>query len=238
MRFSGGILIFSDEIMNFIKVFMTIFIAISILYVFNISLFLTEVFKYFKRPKYEGYIPFYNAYMVLKLLKLPVYHTLMLFIPFLNIAFIFKLNSKLCQYFDKNPDYIWGMMVLPFLYMSNLVEDKGKFEREEALKKQTTKAPKYSLKSLDVNLLTDKELENLNKAKMEESGVDSIFKADIDMIEDAKPYRAGKQKMDVVEDEVKYERETIKKVESVKARDIARDGKFIKEEDVIEKIDL
>lgn len=229
----NGAFLLSDAIMNAIKVFIYIFEGITVLYTINIALFLKNVFKFAKRPDYESLIPFYNIFALLKIVKMPSYYGLLFFIPIANLGFMISLNKKLCEFFDKNPDYLWGMIFVPFVYMSNLVSEKGKVKREE-IKPKKAIIPKYSMKEHDKNLLTDKELENLNKEKEEKENIDSIFKADTDLIEDAKPYKAGKQKVKIIEDEPVYERETIKKVESVKARDIQKERKYIIDEDTNE----
>lgn len=234
----NDVIILSDAIMSAIRTFILIFSFISLIYALSISLFMKSTFNHFKVDGISAIIPFYNIFVLLKCLKLPEFYGLLMFVPIGNVAFIIFLNMKLSEFFDKNIDYTWGLTFVAFAYMPNLVSDKGKNVRATAKKRPVSSVPKYSMKNMDTNLLTDKELENLNKQKDENESVDSIFKADIDMVESASPYKAGKQKMKVVDDEPKYERETIKRVESVKARDIKRDGKFIKEEDIIEKIDL
>lgn len=229
----NGAFILSESIMNAIKIFIYIFEGITVLYTINIALFLQDAFKFAKRPNYESMIPFYNIFSLLKIIKMPSYYGLLFFIPIANLGVIISLNKKLCEFFDKNPDYLWGMIFVPFVYMPNLVTMKGKVKREE-IKPKKSIIPKYSLKDRDKNLLTDKELENLNKEKEEKENIDSIFKADTDLIEEAKPYKAEKQKVKVIEDEPTYERETIKKVESVKAKDIQQERKYIIDEDTNE----
>lgn len=234
----GGVLILSDGFMNAIKFLLQVFIWISIIYTLSIGMFTQKVFEFFKVQIWKSFIPFYNLYVLLKALKLPEYYILLLFFPIGNIGFIFYMSTQLTKYFDKNPDYAWGIMFAPFIYIPALITNKGKLIRASERKKPKVIQPKYSMKDLDANLLTDKEIENLNQLPSESEDIDSIFKADIEMLESASPYKAGKQKVQVIQEEPKYERETIKKVEAVKARDIKRDGKFIKEEDVIEKVDL
>lgn len=230
-------IILPDIIMSSIRIFLIVFFSISLIYVIEVQLFMKNVFKHFKKDSYN-YIPVYNVFILLNLIKISEFFGLLLFVPILNIVLIMKINSKLCQSFNKNSNYIWGMIFLPFIYMNNLVKDTGKKKNKIEVKEEIIEENKYSMKDLDVNLLTDKELDELNKQKVEEKEIDSIFKADVDLIPDASPYKAGKQKMAIVDEEPSNEKETIKRVETVKARDIRRDGKFIKEEDIIEKLDL
>lgn len=238
MQFTNGYIIFSDAFMNTIRILFLVFILISVYYTIMVTFFMKNVFDFAKKDNLERYIPFYNVFKLLEILKTPTFFGLLQFIPLGNIFYIYMINSKLCDYFDKKSDYIWKLTFLPFIYMPLLTKEKDKNKRVTEKKTEEKKVEKYSMKSFDTNLLTDKELENLNKTKIEEEEIDSIFKADIDLIEPAKPYKAGRQKVKVIDEEPTYERETIKRVEAVKARDIRREGKFIKEEDIIEKIDL
>lgn len=238
MQVGNGFIIFSDTLMNIIRISMIVFILISFYYTIIIAFFMGNVFKFAKRDGVERFLPFYNVFSLLSILKTPTFFGLLQFIPIGNIFFIFMLSGKLSEYFDKKSDYIWKLTFLPFMYMPLLTKDKDKNKRIEERKQEEKVQEKYSMKSFDTNLLTDEELENLNNSKDEEEKVDSIFKADIDLIEPAKPYKAGRQKVKVVEDDPVYERETIKRVEAVKAKEIKREGKFINEEDIIEKIDL
>ena len=114
---SNGAFILSESMMKSIKIFIYIFEAITIIYSINVALFLPKVFKYAKRPEYEGIVPFYNLFSLLKIIKLPEYYGLLFFIPVANLGFIINLNKKLCIFFDKNPDFLWGMVFVPFVYI-------------------------------------------------------------------------------------------------------------------------
>lgn len=229
--------IIPDIIMSSIRIFLITFFSISLLFIIEVQLFMNNVFKYFKKDNYN-YIPVYNVFILLNQLKISGFYVLLLFVPILNLILIIKLNSRLCRVFNKKDNYIWGMMFLPFIYMKNLVKNTGKIKNKIELKEEFIEDNKYSMKDLDINLLTDKELEVLNQQKVEEKEIDSIFKADIDLRPEAAPYKAGKQKVIVADEEPSNEKEIIKRVESVKVKDIRREGKFIKEEDTIEKLDL
>lgn len=232
----GEFIIFPSIVMSSIRIFVIVFFSISLLYVIEIQLFMRNVFKHYKKDSFN-YFPIYNVFLLLKLIKISEFFGLLLFVPILNVVLIIKINGKLCHIFNKNSNYLWGMIFLPFIYMNNLVKDTGK-KKLKINTEEKVEENKYSMKDLDVNLLTDKELDELNKQKVEEKEIDSIFKADIDLMPEAAPYKAARQKMKVVDEEATNEKEIIKRVETIKARDIRRDGKFIKEEDTIEKLDL
>ncbi len=77
--------------------------------------FMGKTFEKMGRKFWEGFIPFYNIYILLEELNKPLWWFIMFFIPVVNLIFAFMLFNELAKRFSR--DYIMAiiMTIFPFI---------------------------------------------------------------------------------------------------------------------------
>lgn len=75
---------------------------------------------------WEAFIPILNIISMLEIIKRPLWWVLMLFIPIVNLAFVYLICEQLAQRYGKEEGFVIGLMFLPFIFypMIGLSEDK------------------------------------------------------------------------------------------------------------------
>lgn len=98
---------------------MEILLALIIIYIiFTIpSCFGTAlIFKKMNLSFKKGLIPFYNKIILIQKYKLPQYHLILIFIPFIRLYSNFLINDKLSKQYKKDKIYTLELTFLPFIY--------------------------------------------------------------------------------------------------------------------------
>jgi hypothetical protein len=93
---------------------------IESLLVISLALFMiVSVWKVFVKagkPGWASLIPFYNAYVLLKMAGKPGWWLLLLLIPLVNIVFGFLTMLGLSERFGKGVGYALGLIFLPIVF--------------------------------------------------------------------------------------------------------------------------
>ena len=75
-----------------------------------------KVFVKAGRQGWEGIIPIYNCYILLKIVDKPIWWLILIFIPIVNIIVGFLLSMALAERFGKSTGFAVGMLFLPFIF--------------------------------------------------------------------------------------------------------------------------
>ena len=85
-----------------------------------VGFLLASVWKVFEkagRPGWEGIIPIYNLYILLKIVGKPGWWMLMFFIPIVNTVFLIWTYNMLSKSFGKDEGFTVGMVLLSFVFL-------------------------------------------------------------------------------------------------------------------------
>lgn len=85
-------------------------IATAVLAIVIVSMW--KVFKKAGQPGWAALIPIYNTYIVIKIADKPVWWLLLLFIPYVNIVFLFLIVVGVAKAFGKSG--VFGVFMLGF----------------------------------------------------------------------------------------------------------------------------
>jgi hypothetical protein len=75
-----------------------------------------KVFVKAGRQGWEGIIPIYNCYILLKIVDKPIWWLILMFIPIANIVVMFIVSMALAEKFGKSTGFAVGMFFLPFIF--------------------------------------------------------------------------------------------------------------------------
>ena len=111
--------------------------AISVLvayliYLPYVILYLTarwRIFRKMGRKGWEAIVPYYNVYVLFKVLYGNGWQMLLLLIPFYNIYVAFKLNFDLAYAFGKGGGFGLGLTFLSMIFSCILAFGKASFHR-------------------------------------------------------------------------------------------------------------
>lgn len=140
----------------------------------------------------KALIPFYNIFIFNKVLELPSLLIILAFLPIFNLFYFLFFVSKLNLLYNGNNKTLMGLIFLPFIYIPILTDNKYKY-------KNTDSSVKKNEVGQSINLLTQSDIDELNKGSVVNNNVDSIFKSDIDIIQDTDPYKAYNIKIQKIE---------------------------------------
>ncbi|MBQ3021492.1 MAG: hypothetical protein IJD92_04655 [Bacilli bacterium] len=88
---------------------------------------LWKIFKKAGRHGWEAIIPFYNIYVLFKVVGLPGLSCLLLLIPIVNIAVMVYVYVKLAKAFGKSDLFTVGLIFLDVIFMMIIAFDKSKY---------------------------------------------------------------------------------------------------------------
>jgi hypothetical protein len=97
----------------FLAIFWIIALAIGILV-------LIAMWKVYRKAGYEGWevlIPFYNMYVLLKIVGKPGWWLVMMLIPVVNLVFGIWTYNMLSKSFGKDEGFTVGMLLLGFIFI-------------------------------------------------------------------------------------------------------------------------
>lgn len=181
-----------------------------------------------------AYIPFYNLFILLDIVKMSRYSFICLLLPVVNIFYVFIIMYRLSIIFGTSTSFAFGLVFLPFIFLPILNHSKYLKDPEEESKKD-------DVTDAMMPLLTEKQYNELNNVVDETPKVDNVFKAPSNEIPPAPTFKANKVKYrEMVLPEEK--KEEIKRVEPVVVKDIYQ-NRFIntnvtEEDDSIEIVEL
>ncbi len=97
-------------------VFFLIMMALNLLIIVG----LWKVFSKAGKPGWASLIPFYNAIVLLEIVKRPLWWIVLMLIPLVNLAVSIVLCLDLAKQFKKGPGYGIGLALLPYVFIPML----------------------------------------------------------------------------------------------------------------------
>ncbi len=189
-----------------------------------------KLFKKAQKNEKSAMYPVANLFTVLEITEMSTFYGILFFVPVVNCVVLSIMFYKLGNVFSTSGLFKVGLMFLPVIFFPILAssDKQYKLSDEEYLLKLD------SAKDYSINLLSDEELKEKFKETEEtkENEVDSIFKSEVQMMDEVEPYKAKRN--DFIEME-----NTNNNVEFVDLNDNINDEKKeTKNEEKFEMIDL
>ena len=107
----------------------------SIIYLVILVVMLASLWQVFVkagRQGWEGIVPIYNCYILLKILDKPIWWLILIFIPIANIIMCFLLNMALAEKFGKSTGFAVGLFFLPFIFLPILAFGDAQYTPENS----------------------------------------------------------------------------------------------------------
>ena len=164
--------------------------------------------------------PIVNLFSMLEIVDISTYFGILLFVPVINLIVLTLMSYKLGVVFKTSFVYKILIILLPIVFYPLL----GSSNKVYKLKDDNYFKALDSARAESINLMTEEEIQKENEIPYEEENVnvDSIFKSDIQMMEQAAPYKAAKidlygmEKLKNQEEEKKDVAQMIKNQEEAK----------------------
>lgn len=164
--------------------------------------------------------PIVNLFSMLEIVDISTYFGILLFVPVINLIVLTLMSYKLGVVFKTSFVYKILIILLPIVFYPLL----GSSNKVYKLKDDNYFKALDSARAESINLMTEEEIQKENEIPYEEENVnvDSIFKSDIQMMEQAAPYKAAKidlygmEKLKNQEEEKKNVAQMIKNQEEAK----------------------
>lgn len=120
---------------------MTNFVIFLIISAIPTFIGLMKIFQKANQPRWAAFIPFYNAWIWLKVIEKPTWWLIFVFVPFLNIFMFLLFLVETAKTFGKNKLWEQGLAaIIPFYYLPYL----GFTEKEAYADKESRPAFKKS----------------------------------------------------------------------------------------------
>lgn len=167
------------------------FILLGITFARSILIMLggKKLFKKAHKGEKTAYYPIINLFTMLEITDMSIFWGILFFIPGINIIVLSIMSYKLGTVFNTSFGYKLGLVFLPICFYPLLfISDKQyKISDEEYFKALD------NAKGESINLMTQEELNAENNEVVDEGPlVDSVFKSDLDLMEEVTPYKASK----------------------------------------------
>ena len=148
-----------------------------------------NLFKKASKKESTAFYPLVNLFTLLDITETSTFLGILFFVPIVNVVVLSILFYRLGSAFNTSMFYKIGLVVLPIVFYPMLAfGDKAYKLNDEEYFKALDNA-----KGESINLMTQEEMKAENNAPIEEKPhVDSIFKSDIEMMEEVAPYKAAK----------------------------------------------
>lgn len=147
-------------------------------------------FKAGKGEKANVY-PILNLFSMLEIANITTFAGILFFVPVVNLVVLSLMSYKLGDAFKVGYLYKIGLVFLPIIFYPLL----GSGNRIYRLKDDNYFKALDNARAESINLMTEEEIQQENNQQPyeeEKVDVDSIFKSDIQMMEQAAPYKAAK----------------------------------------------
>jgi hypothetical protein len=95
-----------------------------------------KIFQKMGRKGWESLIPFYNYYVLLKVLNKPSYWLVLFLIPFVGSIFMIILLNDMVKAFGRSSGFTVGLIFLPFIFFPLLA-----FKKEYVFSSGVTNSP-------------------------------------------------------------------------------------------------
>ena len=148
-----------------------------------------KIFKKASKKSSTAYYPILNLFTLLDITETSTFLGILFFVPVVNVVALSILFYRLGTAFNTSKLFKIGLVILPIIFYPILAlgNKQYKLNDEEYFKALD------NAKGESINLMTQEEIKAENNAPIEEKPhVDSIFKSDIEMMEEVAPYKAAK----------------------------------------------
>ena len=100
-------------------------------------------------PGWAYIIPFYNLYIIMKIINRPLWWVLFLFIPFVNFAVATLMAIDLAKSFGKNEGFAAGLVLLNFIFLPILAFGKSKYVKPKNIDRELYTSSKKSSSNIE-----------------------------------------------------------------------------------------
>lgn len=204
----------------------TILTVVLIIWLFTLLRSLTimiggkKIFVKAAKGDKSNLYPIVNLFGMLEIANISTYYGILFFVPVANMIVLTLMSYKLGEVFRVGMFYKLGLILLPIVFYPIL----GSGKRIYKLKDDNYFKALDNARAESINLMTEEEIQEENNEVYEEENVDvdSIFKSDIQQMEQAAPYKAAKidlygmEKLKNKEEEKKGLEEMLKTQEEIK----------------------
>jgi hypothetical protein len=139
--------------------------------------------------------PILNLFGMLEVVEVSPFWGILLFMPVFNLIVLFMMSYKLAKVFRCGTGKMIGLIFLDIIFYPMLAKSDAGYKVTDTEYYRTLD----SARNDSVHLMTQTEIDEVNKIEEEPNLVDSIFKSEIQMMPDAEPYRAMKISQDSLE---------------------------------------
>lgn len=108
--------------------------ALLAVFTFIIGISIAEMWCLFVKAGWPGWtclVPFYNAYVMLKIAGKPGWWLFLMIVPFVNIVIVFVLPFALAARFGKGAGFGFGLLVFPWLFYAILAFGRATYQPAE-----------------------------------------------------------------------------------------------------------
>lgn len=146
-----------------------------------------NIFKKASKGDKSANIPIMNLFVMLDVCDMSAFFGVLFFIPFANLIVFMIMGLKLGKVFNTGFGYKLGLIFMPFMFYPLLAySDKQYKVTDEEYFRALDNAKEES-----IHLMTQEEVQMTNTVVVDEGPqIDSIFKTDIQTMEDVAPYKA------------------------------------------------
>ena len=148
-----------------------------------------NVFRKAYKNEKSSFIPILNLFSMLEIGDVSTFFGILFFVPFLNVIPLMLMGIGVGKNFKCSPGFIAGLVIFPFIFYPMLAfSDKSyKVSDEEYFKALN------SVRGENMDLTIQDDALNQISAPIEENNkIDSIFKSDLQLMEQAPAYKAQK----------------------------------------------
>ena len=209
-----------------------IILGLFALFTLILSIFVTatswKLFEKAGRSAVEAFIPVYNLVVLLQIAEIPSYFFFTLLVPGLNIILLIFVEYKLGVLFKVSKKFMFGIILCPIVFIPILAHGPFVYKEpeEEIFISVSDEMP---------TVLSQEEIDAINREEAKEPKVDNVFKSEIKQREYVPTYKSQEVKIKQnLNDAIEVKPEFIKRVEPVKAKDIeeAKKAKFVEDEKI------
>ena len=199
-----------------------------------IMLFGKKIFKRANVSEKTAFIPIINLFTTLEIADASTWLGILLFVPGFNIIVISIMSFKLGGVFNMGGGFKLGLVFFPVIFYPILslndkqykLSDEQYFRAIENSTSQKVHLPEQSLEIPESKFVPN------NKEEEQKPAVDSIFKSQVQMMEQAAPYKATK--INLLDEEEPLEELDIGTTSSSKKID---ESKLLTDDDFIDETD-
>ena len=99
--------------------------------IISVILSMWSIFKKAGEPGWAAIVPFYSLFVLVRIVKRPLWWVILLLVPILNILVMFLIYSDLSAHFGKKPQFAVGIFFLPFIFLPIIAFDDSHYNNEK-----------------------------------------------------------------------------------------------------------